>query len=393
MRTIIVSGFVAAVWLLIILNTVAGEDAQLSPAKQYQAIVQSHLQAKTVYSKAYGEAKTDEQREKVSKELGDKTTAEHYAPKMLALLRSYPKDDACVDAFHWLRINCPYSKQCEDAVRIVIRDLIADKRLVDVCRSVGMYGGCPACDKLLEMAIEKSPHCAVQGFARFGLAVSCMQEAARQVNDSQEDRKASEQKAADLFEQVMEKYADLKFGSTTLGNKAKASLFELRQLGLGKTAPEIEGADITGKRMKLSDFRGKVVLVVFWGTWCGPCMADVPHHQALLKRLEGKPFAIVGVDCNENDRELVKKACIDKAITWLSFWDGDDTKNRIADRWNINAWPTLYLLDSKGVIRFKGDYLRTGSVRKDKDGKWEQFTYLDDAVDALLKEIAQKRKP
>jgi thiol-disulfide isomerase/thioredoxin len=131
-------------------------------------------------------------------------------------------------------------------------------------------------------------------------------------------------------------------------------------------------------------------LVVFWGTWCGPCMADVPHHQALLKRLEGKPFAIIGIDSEEKDREAVQKVCIDKGITWRSFWDGDNTKTAIASTWNVNAWPTLYLLDSKGVIRYKGELLRSSGVRETKEGKREPFRYLDDAVDALMKEITPK---
>ena len=56
-------------------------------------------------------------------------------------------------------------------------------------------------------------------------------------------------------------------GSTTVHN-----------LAVGKPAPEINGVDFDGKPLKLSDYRGKVVVLVFWGTWCGPCMAEVPHE-------------------------------------------------------------------------------------------------------------------
>jgi thiol-disulfide isomerase/thioredoxin len=288
-------------------------------------------------------------------------------------------------------MNCPAAKEFEEAVDLVIRHLIEDERLAKVCRSLGIHNACPPGDKLLKAAIDKSPHRKVQGIARFNLAASFMKTADAMVNDTPKAREVLEQKADNLLQEVLDKYADLEFGSSPLGKKAEATLFELRRLGLGKTAPEIEGEDIGGKGMKLTDFRGKVVLVVFWGTWCGACMADVPDHQALLKRLEGKPFAIVGIDSEERDREAVQKVCTDKAITWRSFWDGDITKTAIASRWNVNAWPTLYLLDSKGVIRYKGEYLRSSSSRENKEGKLEQFRYLDDAVDALLKEITPKQ--
>jgi hypothetical protein len=118
-------------------------------------------------------------------------------------------------------------------------------------------------------------------------------------------------------------------------------------------------------------------------------MADVPHERSLVKRLEKKPFVIVGVNSDKN-RDAVRKLCADKGITWRSFWDGGSTSGPIGTRWNVRGWPTLYLIDGKGVIRYKGDILLSVSARMGKDGKWEQFRYLDVAVDALMNEVAAK---
>jgi peroxiredoxin len=94
-----------------------------------------------------------------------------------------------------------------------------------------------------------------------------------------------------------------------------------------------------------------------------------PHERSLVKRLEGKPFALLGVNSDPKDR--LRQAMKKENITWRSWWDGGNTGGPIAKAWNVSGWPTIYVLDAKGVIRYKG-------VR----GK-----QMDDAVDKLLKEI------
>ena len=91
----------------------------------------------------------------------------------------------------------------------------------------------------------------------------------------------------------------------TLGQEAEAGLDEMLNLAVGRPAPEIKGADVDGKRLKLSDYQGKVVVLVFWGSWCGPCMGQVLHERELVERLKGQPFALLGVDC-EPDKDTAQ---------------------------------------------------------------------------------------
>ncbi len=76
-----------------------------------------------------------------------------------------------------------------------------------------------------------------------------------------------EAEAVRRFEALAEKHGSEKYGEKTVKEYAEAALFEMRNLAVGKQAPEIEGADLDGKRFKLSDYRGKVVLLDFWGNW------------------------------------------------------------------------------------------------------------------------------
>jgi len=95
-----------------------------------------------------------------------------------------------------------------------------------------------------------------------------------------------------------------------------------------------------------------------------------PHERSLVKRLDGKPFALLGIN-SDKDRNDLKKVMEKEQITWRSWWDGGNTSGPIASQWNVHGWPTIYVLDCKGVIRYK-------NVRGEA---------MDKAVDTLLAEI------
>jgi len=114
-------------------------------------------------------------------------------------------------------------------------------------------------------------------------------------------------------------------------------------------APEIEGTDANGKRFRLSDYKGKVVLLDFWASWCGYCMKLVPHEKALVKSLEGKPFVMLGVSADDTPEEL-KEAEQKHQLPWRSWWDKG---NSIQRRWGVEGLPTLFVIDPKGVVRYR----------------------------------------
>ena len=76
-----------------------------------------------------------------------------------------------------------------------------------------------------------------------------------------------------------------------------------------------------------------------------------PHERSLVETYKNRPFAIVGV--NSDSLETLQKVRADGTVLWRSFWDGGNTQGPIATRWNVRGWPTLYLLDHTGRIRFR----------------------------------------
>ena len=96
-----------------------------------------------------------------------------------------------------------------------------------------------------------------------------------------------------------------------------------------------------------------------------------PHERSLVQRLADRPFALIGVN-SDKDLDELKKRMAEENITWRSFWNGPEgTGGPISARWNVRGWPTIYILDHKGVIRFKG----------------ARGEAMDKAVDQLLVEM------
>jgi peroxiredoxin len=139
----------------------------------------------------------------------------------------------------------------------------------------------------------------------------------------------------------------------------------------GDTAPEIAGIDQDGKVFRLSQYKGKVVMLDFWVSWCGPCAKLVPHSREIVDRNKGRPFALLGVngDAREDDaREAIKR----DEMTWPNCLDGQD--GAALRDWEIDAYPTIYLIDAKGIVRYK--WVGVPPTKK-----------LDRAIDTLLKEL------
>jgi hypothetical protein len=77
-----------------------------------------------------------------------------------------------------------------------------------------------------------------------------------------------------------------------------------------------------------------------------------PHERSLVKKLEGKPFVLLGVN-SDGDKDKLRIRMKEENITWRSWWDGGDTSGPIASQFNVRGWPTLFVLDHKGTIRHK----------------------------------------
>jgi thiol-disulfide isomerase/thioredoxin/acetyl esterase/lipase len=163
-----------------------------------------------------------------------------------------------------------------------------------------------------------------------------------------------QQEARQLFEQFLAEFdGKTEYHASSIEQQyrhdAQRILDTLRTHGLGAVVPDTVGIDLAGQPISLAEYRGKIVLVSFWATWCYPCMKAIPYEKELYQRFGPDQFTIVGVNA---DRELgtAQEAVAAYGIPWRSFQVKRQDGTSIANDWHIAGYPTLYLLNADGTI-------------------------------------------
>lgn len=135
--------------------------------------------------------------------------------------------------------------------------------------------------------------------------------------------------------------------------KLKELVQEQKKTAIGALAPDFTMNDTEGKPVQLSSLKGKIVLVDFWASWCGPCRQENPNVVKLYQQYHGKGFEILGVSLDKTKEDWLK-AIKDDNLTWIHVSDLQFWQNAAARLYGVNAIPQSFLLDKDGKIIGKG---------------------------------------
>jgi cytochrome c peroxidase len=210
------------------------------------------------------------------------------AERFFELAEQSPQAPVAVDALVWVLTKLRNRPEATRALERLDKDHVQSEKLAAACPQIARTPSLAA-EKLLRAALEKSPHHEVRAQACLHLASLLDQQAAvlQQLKKEPEsadrilqyygkeygkhlaalDPKQLEKNREQVYERMLQSFADVKSRDTTMGQVAEKSLFQIRHLSIGRAAPEIEGEDIFGERFRLSDYRGNVVVLSFWGHW------------------------------------------------------------------------------------------------------------------------------
>lgn len=255
------------------------KDSNESPKQKIDGIIATFEANMAEFMEVYRGA-NPEDRQKLIAEKMPKSAS--YAGKLMELVTQHPDDPAAVDALLWIVSRARDTEEGKQALAMLLQDHMADQRLTSIVMNLTYNTPGPDIESNLQQIISNSPHDSVKGLATYGLAQylsrvdqykefledprmagSLSEENIRYIKNFKPDQAKQEA----LYQTIVDQYGEVLYQNRMLGKMAEGALFAIRYLSVGKTVPEIEGTDLDGEAFKLSDYRGKVVVLDFWGDW------------------------------------------------------------------------------------------------------------------------------
>ena len=310
-------------------------------------------------------------------EITGQVSPDKYLPPLLELGQS-PDEETAVAALTLAVSGWPTDKRADEAFDVLLKRFAASPRLAAFARDQYscLY---PGQEKRLARLVDeaKDPTAVGMSLLKLGMLHDENFVPYDDLKLTAEQEEARREKALDYYRRVVAEFPRLDGGREAA--TARRCITQMQQLRVGLPAPAIDAPDVAGRRMTLAESRGKVVVLDFWGSWCGPCRRKLPMLKEVAARYADKGVVFLGV-MSEANAEDAARAVEKEQVAWRNWLDVRDEKgdSPIVKAWGVVLWPSVFVLDRAGTIRF------THVLERDE---------LERALDALLAEKPAPARP
>jgi len=329
--------------------------------KEYYALADSFDKEVDQLKEKYKTVTTDEEKAALRSDMPD---FEGHANEIMRLIETNPNSNFVTDA--WIRLYNftwynPASDLSEKALNKIVNNYVESDKLKNLNVFALCRDGNDDCDKLVEKIIELNPDREIKGAA---LLIK-----AKRV-------KGDNNKRLKIYKKIISDYSDISIYYTSqdvktpLAELANNAISALTEFSVGSQIPDVTCADLDGNADRLSNYKGNVIVLDAWATWCGPCVKMIPHEVEMVHRLKDKPFKFISLSM-DNSPEIVKAFIKKRPMPWIHWYSGP--KGDLAKRLNITQYPTIIIIDKEGVIRYRFN----GAISGDK---------FDEIIDDLVEE-------
>jgi peroxiredoxin len=248
-----------------------------------------------------------------------------------------------------------FAAEIEAVLNAVETRHLKSANLIPMCMALATTGN-PRSLVLLEKIQANHPDAKTQGVAALAAAMVL-----KSIGD---DGELMRKRLTCLRKAIIDS-SDVDLGGTTVAKLAENELYIIRYLAKGRIAPDLSGIDSASRPLKLSDFTGRIVLLLFWNSTMQEASRVIEITAGLERKFQGRPFVVLGV--NHDSLEKLRSMEADGIVSWRNF---SDPSNQLAGEYRVGSWPLVYVLDGERKIHYAG-----------APGSFAELT-----VDALLSE-------
>lgn len=329
----------------------AAASAQTPPAPaaasvtgQIRAIIDEYETNVRANTQKIIDAKTEAERDQYRATV---PSAAPYATRVLKIVEDHAADPASAAGVTWLITQAAAFPEYEKALNLLATTHATLAGIAPAVKSLE-YQPLEKTEPILRAVREKNPNAEEKAAATYALGMQYFRlaEAAPTPEKADEAKK----QAMDLFQDIVANYGQVTIQGFPIADQAGRVLFEMGNLSLGSEVPEIDGKDVDGTGFKLSDYRGKYAVLMFWGGWCHACHGIIPLVNQFVNEMGGKPVVVLGINTDIPDE--ARKAYQDYKVNFRNWSDGT-TSGPITTLFNLRNFPTFYLIGPDGKIVLK----------------------------------------